>query len=347
MGHEALRDQLLLAPQEWEEMPELAPWMKRMRVSRAQGIMSEERQQVPVTSILLPQVFGRWQIRYVQCKHLCEVELVLCTESSPFKTLVSSKAHKAGLTETAGVLSPQILEGLGFEFGEVAQITDDWEVHFDQLLDWLLWLDDDDDPVLGPQAPGWCALHIPDCRWPYCTPFRVDGLPPLRRLARRAGKVPLEGHESSHLVAASNDLARIWAAAQGVVTACHCVPRPQAASLQLPSLGPPQVRRGLGHAGRAHGAGAGAVGAAAAGATHPRPAAAGGGAPPQHHRPRLAARGESMDPWIQPVVPELPAQWLCQILQKQYQLVCLSCRIPSVMSPSPLVAACSSACAVK
>ncbi len=104
MGHEALRDQLLLAPQEWEEMPELAPWMKRMRVSRAQGIMSEERQQVPVTSILLPQVFGRWQIRYVQCKHLCEVELVLCTESSPFKTLVSSKAHKAGLTETAGVL---------------------------------------------------------------------------------------------------------------------------------------------------------------------------------------------------------------------------------------------------
>lgn len=50
----------------------------------------------------------------------------------------------------------QILEGLGFEFGEVAQITDDWEVHFDQLLDWLLWLEGEDDPNLG-QSIGWCA----------------------------------------------------------------------------------------------------------------------------------------------------------------------------------------------
>lgn len=81
-------------PQDWEEMPELAPWMARMRVSRAQGIMSAERQ--------------------------------------------------------------QILEGLGFEFGEVAQITDDWEVHFDQLLDWLLWLEGDDGPNLG-QSIGWCG----------------------------------------------------------------------------------------------------------------------------------------------------------------------------------------------
>ncbi len=37
-------------PDDWEEMPELAPWMQRMRVSRAQGIMSEERQQVPLVT---------------------------------------------------------------------------------------------------------------------------------------------------------------------------------------------------------------------------------------------------------------------------------------------------------
>ena len=51
----------------------------------------------------------------------------------------------------------QILEGLGFEFGEVAQITDDWEMHFDQLLDWLLWLDADDDASNPGHSIGWCV----------------------------------------------------------------------------------------------------------------------------------------------------------------------------------------------
>jgi hypothetical protein len=40
----AMQQMLLL--QDWEDMPELAPWMQRMRVSRAQGSMSLERQQV-------------------------------------------------------------------------------------------------------------------------------------------------------------------------------------------------------------------------------------------------------------------------------------------------------------
>lgn len=31
------------------------------------------------------------------------------------------------------------LQGLGFEFGEVAQMTDEWEHRFDQLIDWMLW----------------------------------------------------------------------------------------------------------------------------------------------------------------------------------------------------------------
>lgn len=34
---------------------------------------------------------------------------------------------------------PQILQDIGFEFGEVAQLTDEWESRFDQLLDWKLW----------------------------------------------------------------------------------------------------------------------------------------------------------------------------------------------------------------
>jgi hypothetical protein len=56
----------------------------------------------------------------------------------------------------------QILEGLGFEFGEVAQITDDWEMHFDQLLDWLLWLEADDDASNLSHSVGWCAACLSD-----------------------------------------------------------------------------------------------------------------------------------------------------------------------------------------
>ena len=33
----------------------------------------------------------------------------------------------------------QILNALGFEFGEGAHITQEWESNFDQLVDWLLW----------------------------------------------------------------------------------------------------------------------------------------------------------------------------------------------------------------
>ncbi len=32
-----------------------------------------------------------------------------------------------------------ILAAIGFEFGEEANVTAEWEAHFDQLVDWLLW----------------------------------------------------------------------------------------------------------------------------------------------------------------------------------------------------------------
>ncbi|KAK9794360.1 hypothetical protein WJX73_004870 [Symbiochloris irregularis] len=41
-----------------------------------------------------------------------------------------------------GTLSEQrlsILEAIGFDFGNEAQITEEWETRFDQLVDWLLW----------------------------------------------------------------------------------------------------------------------------------------------------------------------------------------------------------------
>ncbi|DBB12200.1 TPA: hypothetical protein ACH3X3_006306 [Trebouxia sp. C0006] len=68
-------------PEYWTEAPDLAKWVRRQRVARAQGALSEERLQV--------------------------------------------------------------LYAMGFEFGEVAQLTEEWESKFDQLIEWLLWKDQD------------------------------------------------------------------------------------------------------------------------------------------------------------------------------------------------------------
>eukprot|EP00887_Chlorella_sp_A99_P001316 scaffold14.g1316.t1 len=46
------------------------------------------------------------------------------------------------VARAAGQLSEErlaILASMGFEFGEVAQLTEDWEHRFDQLVDWILW----------------------------------------------------------------------------------------------------------------------------------------------------------------------------------------------------------------
>ena len=64
-------------PETWEPNIELGIWVKRLRVARAAGQLSDERL--------------------------------------------------------------QILERMGFEFGDVAQVTEEWELRFDQLIDWMLW----------------------------------------------------------------------------------------------------------------------------------------------------------------------------------------------------------------
>ena len=63
--------------QGWTEAPDLAKWVRRQRVARAQSALTEERLQV--------------------------------------------------------------LYAMGFEFGDVAQLTEEWESKFDQLIEWLLW----------------------------------------------------------------------------------------------------------------------------------------------------------------------------------------------------------------
>lgn len=46
------------------------------------------------------------------------------------------------VVQQQGTLSEQrlqILDAIGFDFGNEAQITEEWETRFDQLVDWLLW----------------------------------------------------------------------------------------------------------------------------------------------------------------------------------------------------------------
>lgn len=46
------------------------------------------------------------------------------------------------MVQQQGTLSEQrllILAAIGFDFGDEAQITDEWELKFDHMVDWILW----------------------------------------------------------------------------------------------------------------------------------------------------------------------------------------------------------------
>ena len=90
-------------------------------------------------------------------------------------------------------LPAQILKGVGFEFGEVAQLTDEWEVRFDQLLDWRLWNAD--------AAVDTCSVSGGDFSW-VGADWGACGGPAARELAlwvqlqrefRRRCLLPAEG----------------------------------------------------------------------------------------------------------------------------------------------------------
>ncbi|PSC73903.1 helicase domain isoform C [Micractinium conductrix] len=84
LGAYLLRHGHCNVPEDWVENPELGLWVKRQRIARAAGQLSDER------------------------------------------------------------LS--ILQSMGFAFGEVAQLTEEWEHRFDQLVDWMLWHNENQQP---------------------------------------------------------------------------------------------------------------------------------------------------------------------------------------------------------
>ena len=65
-----------------------------------------------------------------------------CLQEWPDNPELAAWVRRQRALHSQGQLSAerhQILSALGFEFGEGAHITQEWESNFDQLVDWLLW----------------------------------------------------------------------------------------------------------------------------------------------------------------------------------------------------------------
>ncbi len=67
---------------------------------------------------------------------------LVCLQAWPDNPELATWVRRQRALHSQGQLIPerhQILSALGFEFGEGAHITQEWESNFDQLVDWLLW----------------------------------------------------------------------------------------------------------------------------------------------------------------------------------------------------------------
>ena len=67
---------------------------------------------------------------------------LVCLQEWPDSPELANWVRRQRALHSQGQLSAerhQILSALGFEFGEGAHITQEWESNFDQLVDWLLW----------------------------------------------------------------------------------------------------------------------------------------------------------------------------------------------------------------
>lgn len=66
----------------------------------------------------------------------------LCVQDYPNFPDLGPWVRRQRVVQQQGTLSEQrvqILDAIGFDFGNEAQITEEWEMRFDQLVDWLLW----------------------------------------------------------------------------------------------------------------------------------------------------------------------------------------------------------------
>ena len=147
-------------PEDWEDNPELGQWVKRQRVARAAGQLSEERL--------------------------------------------------------------AILGSMGFEFGEVAQLTEVWEHRFDQLIDWILW-HNENSQVFSWVGYDWGARGGLTAR-------ELALWITLQREYRRRGLLPVEAlrrFEALHVLWDPLVRVCVWGGGAGLVWAMWCPARCQ------------------------------------------------------------------------------------------------------------------------
>ena len=84
------------------------------------------------------------------------------------------------------------MNSVGFEFGEVAQLTDEWEHRFDQLLDWISWnaVQERDSCGLNSEF-SWVGIDWGACGGPAARELAV--WVELQREFRRRSLLPIEG----------------------------------------------------------------------------------------------------------------------------------------------------------
>jgi len=99
--------------------------------------------QVPELMLCKPSSNDRWDRRAVELaafklKHgHCNVPELW--EPNPE---LGAWVKRQRVSQAGGQLSSErfrILQRMGFEFGDLAQVTEEWEMRFDQLIDWMLW----------------------------------------------------------------------------------------------------------------------------------------------------------------------------------------------------------------
>jgi hypothetical protein len=97
----------------------------------------------PELMLCKPSNNDRWDRRAVElAAYLLKNGHCNVPEVYPENQELGMWVKRQRVTRAAGQLSAErltILERMGFEFGDLAQVTEEWETRFDMLVDWVLW----------------------------------------------------------------------------------------------------------------------------------------------------------------------------------------------------------------
>ena len=111
----------------------------------------------PELMLCKPSNNDRWDRRAVElAAFLLKNGHCNVPEVYPLNPELGTWVKRQRVSRAAGQLSAErlnILERMGFEFGDLAQVTEEWETRFDQLVDWVLWHGESGEPFT------WDLIH--------------------------------------------------------------------------------------------------------------------------------------------------------------------------------------------